>query len=55
MNERVVRASNFDQQHDLCPCKNVARLVRHFCVKNKLDGTSKASRESRFRGARLCG
>ena len=32
MNERVVRSPHFDQRHDLCPGKNVVRLVRHCAV-----------------------
>src|SRR5437867_4306095 len=31
MNKRVVGPTNFDQRHDLCPCEDVVRLMRHSC------------------------
>jgi hypothetical protein len=30
MHERVVRSPHFGQRHNLCPGKNVVRLVRHW-------------------------
>ena len=30
MNERIVRASDFHKRDDLCPRKNVVRLMGHF-------------------------
>jgi cytochrome c553 len=30
LDERIVRPPNLDQRHNLCPGKNVVRLVRHF-------------------------
>jgi hypothetical protein len=30
MHEGVIRSPNFDQRHDLCPGRDVVRLVRHW-------------------------
>src|SRR5437867_794055 len=29
VNKRVVGTTNFHQRHDLCPCEDVVRLMRH--------------------------